>query len=36
MSRKYNEQTYMLKSNEKIVNLEKQLEWFRNEALNLS
>lgn len=36
MKKKCNEQEFKLKKDDKIMSVEKQLEWFRSEALNLS
>lgn len=36
LKRKVTEQEFMLRRDERISALEKQLEWFRSEALTLS
>ena len=36
LKKKCNEKEFLYKRDEKIVSLEKQLEWFRSEAVNLS
>ena len=36
MKKKCNEQEFLLRKDERVSSLEKQLEWFRQEALQLS